>query len=306
MKTQQITDTILMVRPKHFGFNKQTAENNAFQVDDKTISKSDISTLAIQEFDGFVEKLRSQGIEIVVAEDSESPINTDAVFPNNWVTFHSDGTCILYPMFAPSRRTERSVGVLRTVFKEYTFLNHIDFSTFEKEDIYLEGTGSLILDRPNKIAYACLSPRTHDKAMDAFCQKMGYQKMLFTASDREDIQIYHTNVMMAIGEDFVVICMDSIKSANERADLEATFAKTGKTIIDISFDQMSSFAGNMLQVKNKDGKTFLVMSEQAFKSLTEQQIQLIKQFSGILHAPIYTIEKYGGGSARCMMAEIFY
>ena len=262
-----------MVRPKHFGFNEQTAENNAFQVNDQSITKSDISSLAIQEFDGFVEKLRAHDITIIVAQDSETPIKTDAVFPNNWVTFHDDGTCIIYPMYAPSRRLERSGSVLNAVFQKYPYFKHIDLATFENEDIYLEGTGSLILDRPNRIAYACVSPRTHDMAMDVFCEKMDYKKVLFTASDRDHIQIYHTNVMMALGEKFVVICMESIKNPTERANLEAIFAKTGKTIIDITFDQMSAFAGNMLQVKSKMGEKYLVMSEQAFKSLTNNQIQ---------------------------------
>ncbi len=301
----QITDTILMVRPQNFGFNELTASSNAFQVNDTSISTKEISAKAVAEFDGFVEKLRANGIRIIVAQDSDQPVKSDAVFPNNWVSFHENGTVILYPMFAKNRRLERSEAVLNRVFETHQSTKRIDLSVFEARNIYLEGTGSLILDRPNNIAYACVSPRTEPEAMDLFCKSLDCKEVLFEAVDEQGQLIYHTNVMMGLGVDFVVICMESIKNEAERALLESTFERTGKTIIDLSFAQINAFAGNMLQVKNEAGKRFLVMSEQAFLSLTAAQVKQIEQFTNILHAPIYTIEKYGGGSARCMMAEVF-
>lgn len=301
----QITDTILMVRPKHFGFNEETAANNAFQVNDQSIPKESISEKAIKEFDGFVAKLRSHGIDVIVAEDSETPIKTDAVFPNNWVTFHQDGTIILYPMNALNRRLERSKAVLNTVLDNHHHRLSIDFSKVEDEGLFLEGTGSLILDRPNGVAYACVSPRTNEEILDIFCKKMDYEKVLFSSADENGQLIYHTNVMMALGETFVIICMESINREEDRNLLIEKFVETGKEVISITYPQMYSFAGNMLQVKNRIGETFLVMSEQAFKSLTEEQVYAIQRHTNILHAPIYTIEKYGGGSARCMMAEVF-
>ncbi len=305
-KQKQITDTILMVRPKHFGFNPQTAESNAFQENDKSIPKTEISELAIQEFDGFVARLRAKGVEVIVAEDSDEPIKWDAVFPNNWVTFHENGRVILYPVFAPNRRLERSTEVLKTVFETREHIGiDCDLVKLEQEDLYLEGTGSLILDRPNQLVYACLSPRSSEKAINIFCEKFECRKVMFTATDREGIEIYHTNVMMALGEDFVVICMESIADKAEKEMLLRHFKATNKTLIDITFDQMYAFAGNMLQVQNKKGERFLVMSEQAYQSLRKDQIELIERYTNILYAPIYTIEKYGGGSARCMMAEVF-
>jgi len=303
---RQITDTILMVRPQNFGFNPETAESNAFQENDQSISKPQITRQAIQEFDGFVEILRSKGIEVIVAQDSDSPIKSDAVFPNNWVTFHENGKVVLYPMMAENRRLERSNNVLKKVFetKEHSSI-FLDLVRLEQENLFLEGTGSLILDRPSQLVYACLSPRSSQKAIEIFCETFDCTRVEFTATDKEGQQIYHTNVMMALGEDFVVICMDSISNPAKKAMLQHQFQRTNKAIIDITFEQMYAFAGNMLQVQSKTGEKYLVMSEQAFKSLTKDQINLIEQYTQILHAPIYTIEKYGGGSARCMMAEVF-
>lgn len=302
----QITDTILMVRPMHFGFNPQTAESNTFQENDQSLSKQEITERAIQEFDGFVQKLRSKGIEVIVAQDNDTPLKTDAVFPNNWVTFHESGCVALYPICAPSRRLERSNHVLEEVFKVKPHKRiYLDLVKLEKENKFLEGTGSLIMDRQHQIVYACLSPRSSIQAIDKFCEVFECEKVVFTSTDKKGIQIYHTNVMMALGEDFVVICMDSIADKDEKAMLQQYFKNTGKTIIEITFDQMYAFAGNMLQVKSKTGERYLVMSEQAYKSLYSEQIKLIKQHTNILYAPIYTIEKYGGGSTRCMMAEVF-
>ncbi|MEL6943936.1 MAG: arginine deiminase-related protein, partial [Bacteroidota bacterium] len=296
---------IMMVRPAKFGFNPQTATNNAFQDESTDLSPEEIQTLALQEFDGFVQILRNAKIRVIVVQDTETPTKYDAIFPNNWISTHQDGTLITYPMFAPMRRLERREDIIGGISEEFSVENRIRLESYEAQEIFLEGTGSMILDRPNKLVYACRSLRTEEKVLDDFCKKMGYEKVLFTSTDENGLEIYHTNVMMALGENFVVICMESVKDGKEWANLHKKFKETGKAVIEISVDQMAAFAGNMLQVKNTDGDTFLVMSEQAYRSLEEEQIKQIEQHTYLLHAPLYTIEKFGGGSARCMMAEIF-
>jgi hypothetical protein len=289
----------------HFGFDKETAANNAFQVNDPSLSKDQIKTLARQEFDQFVEKLRSAGIEILVIEDTDTPIKPDAVFPNNWFSTHEDGTLITYPLCPPNRRSERRVDILDQLAEQFQVNKHIRFEYLEKKHQFLEGTGSMILDRPNQLIYACRSARTHEVALDHFSKIVGCQSVLFNASDADNIPIYHTNVMMALGEDFVIIVLDAVKNELEQQMLLDSFAKTNKRVIELTMDQMLSFAGNMLQVRNKQGDRFLVMSSQAYQSLSADQIKLIEEYTQILHSPIPTLEKYGGGSARCMMAEIF-
>ena len=294
-----------MVRPLHFGFDKETAANNAFQVDDKSLSKEEIENLARQEFDQFVEKLRSVGIEIIVIEDTDQPKKPDAVFPNNWFSTHEDGTLITYPLCPPNRRNERRVDIIDQLAEKFHITKHVRFEYLEKKNQFLEGTGSMIIDRPHQLVYACRSARTHEVALDHFSQIVGCDTLLFDASDHRNIPIYHTNVMMALGEDFVIIVLDAVKSDLEKAQLLDSFAKTNKTVIELNMDQMLAFAGNMLQVRNKAGERYLAMSSQAFESLRPDQISLINQFTKIVHSPIPTLEKYGGGSARCMMAEIF-
>ncbi len=294
-----------MVRPAHFGFNEETAVNNAFQVMDKSLEPREVRQGARREFDAFVEKLRSAGVEVIVVEDTETPVKLDAVFPNNWITFHEDGRVVTYPMNAPTRRLERREDILEMLGKRFQLGDHLRFEHYEEMGMYLEGTGSLILDRPNHIAYACLSPRTDEHLLDDFCDKLGYEKVAFIAVDANGQEIYHTNVMMALGESFVVICLESVRAEGERNRLLNKFAETDKEVIEISLDQMTAFAGNMLQVRSQDGTPWLVMSEQAYKSLRPKQLEQIEKHSGILYSPLYVIEKYGGGSARCMMAEIF-
>ncbi len=295
-----------MIRPARFGFNPETAESNAFQQDKDELTKEEISRRAVAEFDAFVEKLRSVGIEVIVVEDTEVPVKTDAVFPNNWITTHTDGTIITYPMLSAVRRLERRQDIVEQLQKTYSFREHFQLEQFEEEDRMLEGTGSLILDRDHKIAYACHSPRTDEKVLEAFCDKMGYEVIVFDAVDGLGQPIYHTNVMMALGEDFVVICMATIRDKREREKLLAKFEETGKAIIEITLIQLMTFAGNMLQVRSKTtGKPYLVMSKQAYDSLTEKQIAEIKKYTEILYSPLKIIETYGGGSARCMMAEVF-
>ena len=295
-----------MIRPANFAFNEETAANNAFQSRDGKMSAGEMRQNAVREFDNFVNKLRDAGVNVIVADDSPSPAKPDAVFPNNWVSFHQEGFVVTYPMFAPTRRKERREEVIEEILqKGFSFKNRIHLESSEANNRYLEGTGSIIFDHQHRLAYACLSPRTDAGLLEELCQKIGYQKVVFHAVDANGQDIYHTNVMMALGETFVVICLDSVRDAAERRMLEEKFRATGKEIVDITLEQMNAFAGNMLQVRNTMGDTILVMSEQAYHSLTPAQIKTLEQHTRLLHSSIETIETYGGGSARCMMAEVF-
>ncbi|MFT5168397.1 MAG: hypothetical protein ACI8P3_003640 [Saprospiraceae bacterium] len=302
---KQTTGNLLMVRPANFGFNEQTAESNTFQKKDPSLSADLIKLNALKEFDAFVAVLTDNGIKVHVLEDTANPVKPDAIFPNNWVTFHQNGAVITYPMYAPARRPERRSDIIEYLKSHFITKREHHLEFFEAKNKFLEGTGSMILDRINKIVYACISPRTDASLLEEFCLMTDYEKVQFSAVDEEGKDIYHTNVMMAIGETFVVICLDSIKSEKEREILLNSFSKTNKKIIEITFDQVLAFAGNMLHVRNDKEDTFLVMSEQAYLSLTEAQIRQISKHTDIIYSPINTIETYGGGSARCMMAEIF-
>jgi hypothetical protein len=304
MSTAQITNTILMVRPAHFGFNTETAGNNAFQTNDKSQKPKEISLAARKEFDVFVEKLRSVGVNVLVIEDTKTPLKHDAVFPNNWFTTHADGTIITYPMYAPMRRLERRDDVIKQLQRDFHYNKHIKLEEREELERYLEGTGSMILDRDHKIVYACRSIRTDEGLMDEFTLWMGYEKIIFESYDRNGLPIYHTNVMMALGVNFCVICMETITDAVQRRTVTDRLTVSGKDIIAITRAQMEAFAGNMLQVQGKDG-SYLVMSEQAYRSLTREQIEKLELHTKLLYSDITTIETYGGGSVRCMMAEIF-
>ncbi len=302
----QTTPHILMVRPANFAFNEETAANNAFQSRDGKLNPAEMRERAMKEFDDFVAQLRGAGVDVIVAEDTLTPVKPDAVFPNNWVTFHQEGTIITYPMFAPTRRLERSEAIIEQVLAlGYRSDKRIHFESSEATNTFLEGTGSIIFDHPHRLAYACLSPRTEAELLEKLCQAIGYKKMVFHSVDGNGQDIYHTNVMMALGETFVVICLDSVRDAAERKMLEDTFHQTGKEIVDISLEQMNSFAGNMLQVRNTAGQTILVMSSTAYRALSPAQIQQLEKHTQLLHVSIDTIETYGGGSARCMMAEVF-
>lgn len=306
MAQPTITDTIMMVRPANFGFNLETAANNSFQTNDPSRSTAEIRQSAREEFDAFVVKLRAAGVRVVVIEDTPEPIKHDAVFPNNWFSTHAGGTLVTYPVFAPMRRLERRADIVDQLVKEFGYTRRLQLEDQEVEERYLEGTGSLILDRENKIVYACRSIRTHDDLMDEFSVTLGYEKFLFDATDRQGDPIYHTNVMMAIGTTFCVICLDSIRDKTERKKIVDRLESAGKEIVEITLAQMESFAGNMLQVISKaDRKLILVMSQQAFESLEPAQITQLLKHTTLLHSDLRTIETYGGGSARCMMAEIF-
>ncbi len=298
----QTTNHIMMIRPVNFSFNAETAVNNAFQV---AGAADQAQEKAKQEFDKMVALLREHGVDVTVINDTPEPYTPDSIFPNNWVSFHDDGKVVLYPMFAQNRRAERKPAVLTAIFNRFSHREIIDFTAAEKENRFLEGTGSMVLDRENKITYACLSPRTEKKLVEDFAVKLGYSAVCFRSVDKNGQEIYHTNVMMCIADNYAVICMDSIPDASEIQLVEDAIRNSGKQLITISLDQMNSFAGNMLQVRNAAGQKFLVMSSQAYHSLTPEQVQQLESFNPILHSDLRTIETNGGGSARCMMAEIF-
>jgi hypothetical protein len=302
IKFMQATSHILMIRPVRFAFNAETAVNNAFQV--SGMEQEDVQSKALEEFDRFVGLLRENGVDVTVVEDIPEPQTPDAIFPNNWVSFHTDGTLVLYPMFAPNRRQERKAGVLEAIGQRFEIRKRLDLSGWESRSRFLEGTGSMVLDRENRIAYASLSPRTDPDVLEDFCRRLQYQPISFNAFDTGDSPIYHTNVMMCVGDRYVVICLDAIPNASERELVILTIEQTHKTVIPITLKQMNHFAGNMLQVENGEGEKLLVMSTQAFNSLSQDQMDVLTGFNRILHADLSVIETNGGGSARCMMAEV--
>lgn len=304
----QITDTLLMIRPARFRMNEQTAVNNFYQ--NKTAKIDTATEQAQREFDAFVDLLRTKGIKIIVVEDTPETDTPDAVFPNNWVSFHATAEVALYPMYAENRRLERRMDVLERLEDEGFSIDHIiDYSAAEDEGVFLEGTGSLVLDRANKIAYCALSPRASAELLDEFCEDFGYLPVAFHAYQTHNGKrelIYHTNVMMALGENFAVVCLDCIdRKAEKKLLLEHLSKVTSKDIISISEEQVAAFAGNMLQVKNANGKAFTVLSKTAHDSLTEQQKKQLLQHNELIVADIPTIETLGGGSVRCMLAEVF-
>ncbi|MEE6187503.1 hypothetical protein PIECOFPK_00010 [Mycovorax composti] len=296
------TSHILMVRPAAFGYNPQTAVNNVFQ---QETSATDVQTKALQEFDHFAEVLQQNGVNLTIVQDTNEPHTPDSIFPNNWISFHEDGTVALYPMFALNRRVERDKNVLDVIKERFHIRTTLDLTHYEGQDLFLEGTGSMVLDRDFELAYACLSPRTSPSVLYDFCDAMGYRPVLFEAYDKKGKEIYHTNVMMCIADEYVVICLEAIKDDVQRQMLLSQFAETGKSIVEISMEQMFHFAGNMLQIHNNSGEPLLVMSSQAYHILTNEQRDFLRSFNPIVHAPLATIEAHGGGSARCMMAEIF-
>ena len=305
---KQLTNNIMMIRPANFGFNEETAANNAFQSHEKVENKILLKDIAKQEFDNMVNILRSSGINVLVIEDTNMPEKPDAVFPNNWISFHENGVLITYPMFAENRRIERREDIIEKITEQFTITNRYSFEFYEndaEEPLFLEGTGSMIFDRAHGFVYACISQRTDATLIDKFNVLMGTQSCVFKAVDRNGLEIYHTNVMMALGEDFVVICLESIKDAESKKQLLKLFEKTGKEVIEITMTQMESFAGNMLEVKNKSNKRYLCMSQTAYDALKQDQMDKLSARTHLLPIPIPKIEKFGGGSVRCMMAEIF-
>jgi hypothetical protein len=297
----QTTSHILMIRPVNFRFNEETAVNNAFQAPGPSYG---IQETAALEFGGLVDRLRSEGMDITVIDDSPLPSTPDSIFPNNWISFHEDGTIFLYPMYAHNRRMERKPEVLERIRKRFQVSREIDLSFFENRDLYLEGTGSMVLDRPNRMAFASLSARTDEEVLAAFCQNAGYRSVVFQAKDEKGQAIYHTNVMMCVADRYTVACMDSVSDTGQRNRLASVIRDSGKDLVPITMEQMNHFAGNMLQVENNQGEKLLVMSTQAYESLSQEQKNKLESYNRIVHAPLQTIETSGGGSARCMMAEI--
>tara|TARA_R110001583_G_scaffold1670_2_gene12987 strand:- start:4031 stop:4966 length:936 start_codon:yes stop_codon:yes gene_type:complete len=305
----QITNTILMIRPVSFRMNEQTSVNNYYQKVLENLTPETVQFKALQEFDSFVEKLRGVGVNVVVINDTIETDTPDSIFPNNWISFHENGDIGLYPMFAENRRLERREDVFNKL-EELGFVinNVVDYTSAEKDGLFLEGTGSLLLDRVNGKAYCAISPRADEDLLIEFCEDFEYTPVQFIANqtiENKRLPIYHTNVMMALAERFAVICLDSIDDKKERKDVLKHLKEDKKEVITITEDQVSSFAGNMLQVLGSNDETYLVMSTAAYDSLTKQQISRIEKYCEILHSPLDTIEACGGGSARCMMAEVF-
>ena len=297
-----MSSTILMIRPVSFGFNEQTAESNAFQ--NRSDGEKDIQAQALQEFNAFVDKLRHNGVDVIVIDDTVEPHTPDSIFPNNWISFHDNGDVFLYPMQAENRRLERRKDIIHQIESRFTINKVEDMSHFEDEGHYLEGTGSLVLDYKYKTAYACLSPRTDKTVIDEFCKKSGYEAVCFHAFDGNNKAIYHTNVLMCIGERFVVICLDAVRDEQERALLKGYFNHTHKEIVEISRHQLNDFAGNMLELVNNKNERLLVMSARAYQSLTAEQVNCLEKYCHLLTSDLSVIENIGGGSARCMLAEV--
>ncbi len=302
----QTTDTVLMIEPIAFGYNAETAKNNYFQVEQ---TGSDIQSKALAEFNTFVGKLREKGINVITIKDTLDPHTPDSIFPNNWVSFHKDGKVVLYPMFASNRRVERREDIIETIEANGFEVAEIDDWSFsETQGHFLEGTGSMIFDHDHKIAYGSVSLRLDEKLFREFCAKFGFTPVVFHSFQTvgtERLPIYHTNVMMCVADQFVVICLDCIDDELEREKVIETIKGSGKEIIEISEEQMQQFAGNMLQVQNKEGVKFLVMSQTAYQSLSPEQVSAIEKYCEIIYSDLNTIEVNGGGSARCMLAEVF-
>lgn len=306
---QQTTNTILMIRPVNFRMNEQTAVNNYYQESINGVLPETINTKAQKEFDDYVDKLRNIGVHVIVVNDRKETDTPDSIFPNNWVSFHENGDVGLYPMFAENRRLERREDILETLEeKGFEINNIIDYTSAEEEQVFLEGTGSIILDRVNRKAYCALSPRADEDLFIEFCEDFEYTPVIFTSNQTingERKAIYHTNVMMCIGETFAVICLSSIDDKKERKNVIKHLKEDGKEIIDITEKQVNNFAGNMLQVKAANNEPYLIMSQAAYDSLTVSQVKTIKKHTKVLSSSLETIETCGGGSARCMMAEVF-
>lgn len=301
----QSTARIMMIRPVQFGFNTETAASNEFQQKDFDLSNSERTQIkAREEFDLMISQLSLTGLDLHIFDDTDDISRPDAVFSNNWISFHQSGKVVLYPMMAENRRAERRLDIIEELKKDFLVEEIIDLTHFENEGKFLEGTGSMVLDRRYKIAYACLSPRTHPEVLEAFADALGYEIVTFSASDENDKAIYHTNVLMCVGDIFAIVCLEAIKNPDERQQVRTMLEETNKYIIEISLEQVRHFAGNMLMVRNLKGDKFLMMSTQAYDALTETQHKILLDYARIIHSDLSVIETNGGGSARCMMTEI--
>lgn len=301
----QCSSNILMIRPESFQYNDQTAVTNDYQQKTK-LSKEEATAKAQDEFDNMVELLEQNDINVWIVDDTVYPEKPDAIFPNNWISMHQNGDVYLYPMKTKNRSVERRPDVIEFIEDNFEVSNVFDWSGFEEDDLALEGTGSMVFDHVNHKIYACISPRTDEKLLRKFAKEIQYEPVVFHAYKRNGAEQYHTNVVMCIGEEFAIVCLDSITNKAEKTEVKNSLEEGGFEIIEITQEQLEEhYAGNMLQVYNEKRLSFLVMSERAYKSLSTRQISQIEAHTEIIAAPIYFIEEVGGGSARCMMAEIF-
>ena len=301
----QLASTVLMIRPAGFESNPQTAASNRFQ-GKSSVPRDEQQDIALREFDNLAAILRDAGIGVIVIDDTDDPHTPDAIFPNNWISTHADGRVVLYPMEAPNRRAERRLDVVDKLHHSYRRLvtEIVDLSEHEREGHYLEGTGSMVLDRVNRIAYACLSSRTHLAPLGDFAQRMGYEVIAFDAVDRAGVPVYHTNVLMSVGEEVAVICDAAIPRAEQREAVLKRLRETGHRVVSIDFSQLAGFAGNVLELRNHDGERVIAMSSRAFESLDDEQRRTLAAGARVVRAPIDTIESSAGGGVRCMLAEI--
>lgn len=300
----QSTNTILLIKPCCFQYNTETESSNLFQ-QQLVENKEDIIQKAILEFTNFAQQLINIGINVTIIDDTSAPEKPDAVFPNNWISFHENGKIVLYPMLAENRRIERRQEIIDEIGDKFNIKQIIDLTYFEKEAKFLEGTGSVILDRANSKAYACLSPRTNKEVLYKFCEEIGYLPIFFYSLDENKNEIYHTNVMMCLGSHFAVVCLSSISDEQDKKNLIYELTKSNREIIDIDYTQVKNFAGNMLELKDIEGNPIIVLSQTAMNCLTSNQIESLKKYGDLLPLNVNTIEKIGGGSVRCMIAEIF-
>lgn len=306
MVDKQNCDSVLLIRPKEFRYNLETAENNYYQTKDET-PIDEINQKAQNEFNHLVSSLLNHNVEVTVI-DNPNKDAPDALFPNNWISFLDKGQICLYPMYAKNRRLERDPFVLTQIKEQFQIRQIIDFSPHESFNEYCEGTGSLIFDHKEKLAYTALSERTHPKASEAICKRLGYQPIFFTAYqtvENKRLPIYHTNVVMSVGEEFVAISLSSIDNQDERQKVKEAIINSGKKIIELTEPQINSFCGNILQIKSKTQKKLIIMSEQAYHAFNSHQLEKLSSYGSIVAIPLYTIEKLGGGSARCMLCEVF-
>ncbi|WP_022823392.1 citrulline utilization hydrolase CtlX [Hymenobacter norwichensis] len=301
----QATNTVFVVRPVRFGFNVETAESNHFQHHLPGLDAAAVQAQAFKEFDRLAATLRARGVRVLIFEDTPEPAKPDAVFPNNWLTLHPDGRVLLYPMCALNRRPERRPDILAALGQQFTIKEVLDYSAHEQGNRFLEGTGSILFDHEHRVAYAALSPRTDAALFQEVAAQLSYRPVAFRAYDAQGQEIYHTNVMLCIGSGFAVVCLESITDAAERAAVVASFTVTGHEIVAISLAQVACFAGNLLALRTSDEKVVLAMSQSAFDALVEPQRQTLEKYAELLPLPIPTIETIGGGSVRCMLAEVF-
>lgn len=292
-----------MIRPCNFGFNPETATTNIFQKN-LSLSQIEIQNRALTEFDNFVKLLSGHKISVEIFDDAPTPVTPDSIFPNNWFSTHED-LLILYPMLTSNRRNEKRKDIIEFLKKKYTIKKTIDLSYYESENKFLEGTGSIVFDHKNRIGYATISSRTNKMLAEEVCELLNYKTIIFSAADFNGNEIYHTNVMMSIGDGFAIACLDSIKNSSEKKSVRTSLQKSGLEIVEIIFEQMNSFCGNALELQNSGGEKILVMSENAYKAFHKDQLRTLENYAKIIYSSLDTIETIGGGSARCMMAEIY-